>query len=89
MSKNTVQPVTVLRTLGWVGKVLPVADVIMTPRVVASVSNALILPYPDQPIRTVVQLLLPKLTLPVSVAILNIPHHPRLGQTRVILDYLF
>ena len=60
----------------------------MPPWVVTTVCDALILPHPDQPVGTVVQLWLAKLTLPVAVAVLHVPYHLGFGEAGVILEHL-
>ena len=57
----------------------------ISPGVIASVCNAPILPHPDQPVGTVIELSLPCQTLPVSVAIGCIRHHFGFGLTRILL----
>ena len=70
------------------GQVLIVADVGMPPWVVTPVCDALVLPHPDQPVGTVVQFRFTKLTLPVAVAVLHVPHHLGFCQAGVVLEHL-
>ncbi len=60
----------------------------MAPGIVAPVRYSLIPPDPNQTIRTVVELGLPELTLPVSVAVLDVAGDLVLGEAGVVLQDL-
>jgi len=47
VAKYSVQPVTVLRALGGIGKILVFTNIGVSPRIVTPVSNALIFPNPN------------------------------------------
>ena len=69
-------------------QILVFTNVCVSPRIIAAVCNALVFPHPDQSVRTVVQLRLPELALPVAVAVLHVPHHLGLCEAGVILQNL-
>jgi len=70
------------------GQVLVLADVGMAPGIVAPVRYPLIPSDPNQTVGTVVQLGLPELTLPVSVAVLDVAGDLVLGEAGVVLQDL-
>merc|ERR1711935_37581 len=87
--KDAIEPVTVPCADGWICQVLPPTNVWISPRVVASVCNTPVLSHPNQTIRTIVELLLPCQTLPVTVAICSISYHLGFGLAGILLIYYF
>ena len=67
------------------GEVLVVTNVWVPPGIVAPVSDALVLADPHEAVGAVVELGLAELALPVTVAVLHVPHHPALGEAWVVL----
>jgi len=74
VAEYSVQPVTVLRTLGRVCQILIFADVRMSPWVITPVCYALVFSNPNQTIRAVVELGFPKLAFPIPITVLNVTH---------------
>jgi len=74
VSKDTIQPVTVLCALWGICKILVITDVGMPPWVITPVCYSLVFSYPDQTIWAVIQLRFPKLALPIAITVLNIAH---------------
>jgi len=88
VAEDAVQPVTVLRALWRVSQVFVVTNVFVSPGIVATVGDALVFPDPNQPVRTIIELGLAKLALPVPVAVLHVADKLRLHLTRVVLENL-
>jgi len=88
VSENAIQPVAVLRALGWIGEVLIFTNIGVSPRIVASISNALVLSNPNQTVGTVVEFGVSCSAFPVAIAVLDISDHPRLGQAGIVLQDL-
>ena len=80
LSYRSTQASTILTS-----QIFVVTNIFVPPWIVASVSNALVFAYPNQPVRTVVQFWLAKLALPVPVTVLHVANQLGLDLTGVVL----
>jgi len=88
VSENTIKPVAMLSADGGICEVLSPTYGGVSPGVIAPVGDPPVLSYPNQAVGAVVELLLPREALPISVAVSGVRHHLRLGLTGILLLYL-